>query len=210
MLEDRITQKLSAEVSDADLRAYFETHRDQFDQPASVRGQVLYLIPRSDSRGAQFVEKLEAAKAGIQSGQDFSELVKTLSDNPADRKRLGDTNWISERKGSRRLPEAVVEKLFTMQVGEITPEPIETEQGLYFIKLQKRNERRPAEFEKLKDAIKQELIEARHNESYRAYVDGLRDKHGVKIFKQRLEQELVARAQAINERTGPPMGPVGK
>ena len=124
----------AVEVSDEEVREYFEAQRDALqERPATVafRQVVLTVVP-SDSAVATAMELAEALRERAAAGEDFGELAREHSQDPGSAQAGGDLGWF--RRGN--FAEEFEEAAFALPEGE-TSEVVETIFGYHVIKVEK-------------------------------------------------------------------------
>ena len=124
----------AVEVSDEEVREYFEAQRDALqERPATVafRQVVLTVVP-SDSAVATALELAEALRERAAAGEDFGELAREHSQDPGSAQAGGDLGWF--RRGN--FAEEFEEAAFALPEGE-TSEVVETIFGYHVIKVEK-------------------------------------------------------------------------
>lgn len=124
----------AVEVSDEEVREYFEAQRDALqERPATVafRQVVLTVVP-SDSAVATALELAEALRERAAAGEDFGELAREHSQDPGSAQAGGDLGWF--RRGN--FAEEFEEAAFALPEGE-TSDVVETIFGYHVIKVEK-------------------------------------------------------------------------
>jgi len=82
------------------------------------------------------------------------------------------------------LPLVLEKAVFSMKVGDYTKEPIKTDIGYYFVKLEKKLPNREIVFDsKIKDYINNRLLQFNREKVYVHYVSTLRTRANIKINK---------------------------
>jgi parvulin-like peptidyl-prolyl isomerase len=79
-----------AEVSEAEARRYFETHRDEFERPERVRLRDITLESKENAEAIYQALRLR-------NGTNFADLARHFSVNPATRQHGGDMGVVSVR-----------------------------------------------------------------------------------------------------------------
>lgn len=85
----------SANVTDREIRAFFEQRAEGRQRPGSITFDRVMLAPRPDSARADSAYRVaEEAIQEIRSGEDFSVAAHRYSDDPGSREQGGDLGWI--------------------------------------------------------------------------------------------------------------------
>lgn len=172
------------DITDAEVKAYFDGHLDEFNKPAEVRTSLI-LVP--DDARAKLV-LADARLKGIENA-GFRELVTQHSIDQETKERGGDLRFFDEK--SRELPAEIVAASFKLQtIGDISG-PIKTKNGVAILKL---TGRRPALLRSVDDVrqqIRSKLFRERRAKLMDDYEKSLRKKAEVKVFTDRLSQVKV-------------------
>ena len=132
-----------ANISDADLRKFYDENKDKFNTSEQVRAS--HILVKSEAEARDIL-------AQIKKGGNFEELAKKYSIDSA-KSRGGDLGWFG--KGSM-IPD--FEKVvFGMKVGDIS-EIVKTQYGYHIIKLTGKRPAGMRSFDEAKELIKQKLL----------------------------------------------------
>jgi len=148
------------EVSEADIRQYYEAHGEDFASPRMVQVRA---IQTSNFRDAEVVLDLVRANP-----QDFDELARDYSIHPS-RSRGGEMEPFARDTYAKPFEDVA----FDLAIGEISP-VIATEQGYFILeKLGEIPEQRPPLAE-VRSQIEDLLRAQKEEEALRNFVGGLR------------------------------------
>lgn len=165
-------------ISPSEIQAYYNAHKQDFDQPEQVRLSEI-LIPTANPDDAAQVAaaktKADDAEAKLKGGTDFAELAKSDSSgmtatNGGD---LGDY-----RRG--QLAKVLEDQTFDLKPGQYT-EPIRTKQGYVILKV---TEHTPGGIAPLKDVepqIEDQIGMSKMNPALREYMTKLREDSYIEI-----------------------------
>lgn len=143
-------------ISDAEVKAYYETHADRFKQPelVSVRHILVSLKQDPKAEAGLTDEEAKAKIAKIQeelkAGAKFEDLAKTYSDDPGSKENGGlyadadPTAWVPEFGTAAK----------TQAIGEVGA-PVKTTFGYHLVKVEGRKPSRQVPFEEAKQAAEQ-------------------------------------------------------
>ncbi|MBC8412244.1 MAG: peptidylprolyl isomerase [Nitrospira sp.] len=113
----------------------------------------------------------------IKGGEDFAAIAYEFSDDPY-RVKGGDIGYIHR---GMFIPE--LEPLaFDMEIGEIMG-PLETEHGVYIIKVEDRKSGQQFSFDEVRDKINNELTEERKTIRLKEWLEALREKAGIEFLQ---------------------------
>ena len=121
-------------VSDAEVRAYYEDHPERFERPRTARFTVAYLpktVTPVDRQAA--LVRAQAIRQEIAGGADFAEVARRESKDPGSAQTGGDLGTF----GRGQMVGAFDSVAFALPVNEIS-QPVETQFGLHIIQVQER------------------------------------------------------------------------
>jgi parvulin-like peptidyl-prolyl isomerase len=143
--------------SDADIKKYYDDNRDFFDRVA-VRASHIVMrtsltAPEMEQRSTR--AKLEALRQDIVAGKiDFAEAAKKYSQDTT-APNGGDIGYFPRKLV---VDENYARTAYALKVGEISP-VVQTEFGMYLIKVTDRKPGQPSDFTQIKDAVKELCVE---------------------------------------------------
>jgi len=145
-----------AELTDAELRAYYEANLAAFTNPEQRRASHISKgVSRMASREG-LLDEFAQVREQLMDGADFAELARAHSDRGTD---LVDLGYF--RRGD--LPEEVELVAFTMRVGELSP-VFSSSVGLHIVKLTEIKPSAARPFEAARDEVKRMFMEQRKRE----------------------------------------------
>lgn len=119
-------------VSEADLKAYYEQHKSEYQDPEKVEAQ--HILLHIDDKDPQSEQKIKAQAISLiqklQGGADFAELAKKYSDDTTNNTQAGHL----PNFGKGEMVEPFEKAVWQLQPGQITAEPVRTEFGWHIIK----------------------------------------------------------------------------
>jgi peptidyl-prolyl cis-trans isomerase C len=163
----RLVDRLVADdphPTEAELRAYYERHIDNYKTPEEVRASHILKASRGEKRHESF-EELRGLRKRLQGGADFETLARAHSDKGDEHVDLG-----FFKRGE--LAEEFEIVAFSMDVGEISP-VFATPFGYHLIKLTERKPATPKPFEEVRDAVLEQMLVERKQEKTRRLVKEL-------------------------------------
>lgn len=120
-----------ATVDSAAVGAYYQAHQDEYFQKEMAELEyVMFTKQPSREDTAVVLNELTDLRRRVDEGEDFNELARSFSDEPAARQSGGDLNWFSRGRMVKPFEEAV----FAMDSGQVS-EPVMTRFGYHIIKL---------------------------------------------------------------------------
>lgn len=164
--------------SPAELRRYYDQHRDSFMRPERVK--VRHIAVGSRSLHRKVMNLLER-------NTPIEELVRTYSITP-DREQGGVIGYVE--RGI--LPKEFDEAIFALeQVGQVTSarEPVTTQMGFHIFRLEGREEEGLLSFRKALPEVRLRIAQERETQAYDNWLAGLRAKATIHIDRQLLEAD---------------------
>ena len=157
--------KLAADITDADIQAYFDNNKQLYQRPAQVRVSVV--VTPTEKEAAQVLAEARKAKA---STQLFAELVKLHSIDAASRSWGGDLDFFS--KNNKELPAPLVKAAFDIQGMWKLAGPVKTDKG--WVVMMKTGEREAVSrsLDAERAEIRNRLFNERRRAALEAYVTG--------------------------------------
>lgn len=131
--KEKVTRR-APPVTEAELRSYLAANRARLgQQPATVTfEQIAVPVTPTDSALARARALADSVYALAVAGEDFSELARRFTQDPATREQGGDLGYFRENTMVSEFARAA----FAMRPGMISP-PVRTTYGLHVIKLER-------------------------------------------------------------------------
>ncbi len=140
------------QVSDADIQAYYNQHKDQYEVKDQVKVRhILIAVPTgSDSKkDAESKAKADDLLKQIKGGANFADLAKKNSDDPGSKDSGGELGWLDR---GRTVPE-FDKTAFSLPVGQ-TSDVIKTQFGYHILQVE---DKKTAHMRPL-DEVKGEIV----------------------------------------------------
>ena len=122
------------QVSDDDVRAYYQSHLDDYNQGA--RAQLTYVvIPKTPSKAdsARVMEEMASIHDRIRAGEDFAELARQFSEDQVSAREGGSVGTFGRGTMVSEFDSAA----FSMREGQVS-RPVHTQFGWHIIKVERR------------------------------------------------------------------------
>jgi peptidyl-prolyl cis-trans isomerase C len=168
------------EVTDSEVRAYYDDNTARFQQPDRVQAShILIKVEADDSEATKALARKEAEEvlAQLHQGADFAEMAREHSACPSSQNG-GDLGFFQRGQMVKPFEDAA----FAMDVGEISG-IVETQFGYHIIKVTGREDGRTIPFDEAKDNIRAMLDGQRKQAAMKTYTDQLRAEADIQ-FKQ--------------------------
>jgi parvulin-like peptidyl-prolyl isomerase len=164
MLSEKIFEKVTSEVkvTDADIQAYYEQNKAQFEQPASR--EVRHILVKSKA-------KADDIHAQLENGGNFAKLAKQFSTDPASKNEGGK---FTAQKGATVAPFDKV--AFELETGELS-EPVKTQFGWHIIEaVGDVQEASTQPLSEVEESISTTLLEEKKNARINEWIKELQDR----------------------------------
>ncbi len=154
------------EPTEEEIRAYYEEHLDDFMTDEEVRASHIFKsLRKSEARDELYAELREVRRRALD-GEDFDELAKSHSDKPEEEIDLG----FFKRGDHMDEFETIA---FSMEVGEVSP-IFSTHWGFHLAKVTERKPPVPRDFQEIREALSQIMVQEQRQERVQALADELK------------------------------------
>ena len=165
-LQTKLTQDVTEDakkVSDADVEAYYEKNQKRFAQPE--RRDLLIVLTKTEA-------KADAAKAALDSGQPWKQVVKQYSIDETTKAQGGKLAAVAKGQQDKALEDAV----FAASKGEVQG-PVKTQFGWYVFEVEKITPASQQSLEQSRDTIKNLLRSQRQQKALDAFIKDFREEY---------------------------------
>jgi parvulin-like peptidyl-prolyl isomerase len=159
-LRTEVTKK-AGEVSDDDIKDYYDQNQAQFSQPE--RRDLQVVVTKNEQKAQEALKRL-------QSGESFKKVVNALSTDPATKQQDGKLLGVAKGQQEKTLDEAV----FSAQKDKLVG-PVKTQQGLYVFKVTKITPPSKQALAQSKEGIRQLLLSQKQQQSLDEFTQGFRE-----------------------------------
>lgn len=170
LLANAIYKKVtaSAKVTDAEIRAYYDSHRQVYTTPQTRA--VRHILVKDKALADRLYAQLKA-------GADFAALAKKYSIDPGSKSTGG--KYTVTRNGSFVKP--FEDTTFALKTGEIS-KPVHSKFGWHIIQaLKPATPHRSTPFAQVKESIKQQLLQQRQSTAVQKWLGDLTKEYASKI-----------------------------
>ncbi len=174
-------------VTEEELRAYFEEHRAQFDEPEQVRAAQIVVRTLDEARRLQTL---------LRQGRKFPDLARRYSLSP-DAKVGGDLGFFP--RGT--MPPAFEEVAFKLAVNQVS-DVVTTEYGFHLFKVLERKAAKKRELVEVRAQVESRLVERKRAEAQRAFVEKLRADAAI-VINEPVLQQVTGRKERGAQATAP-------
>ena len=160
-------------ASDEDVEEFYKKNLNHFKTLEQIHASHILIRDKSDIGR----EKLGAVIEALDSGRDFEELAREFSEDTSS-EQGGDLGWLP-----RGQTVAQFEKVaFSLELDQIS-DPFETQFGWHIVRLHERQDARTQSLEEVNEQIAMMLLRERRNESYRLFLQDLKEKATIEEVK---------------------------
>jgi len=157
----------SIKVSDKEIKAYYDSHGDEFEQKEKVHAR--HILVKTEDEAKQIIAEMKGL-TGDKLKEKFIEEAKTKSTGPSGPKG-GDLGMFQQGQMVPEFNDAV----FSMKVGTITPTPVKTQFGYHIIYLEEKQAGKKATLAEAKPYIEQRLKQEQFQKEMEAKTKALKD-----------------------------------
>ena len=170
MLVAKVTEG-APDPTEEEIRAHYDEHAAEYRLPDRAAAQHILVKPAYDTEAdrATARAKITEIRARIVDGADFADEAAAHSECPSGTQTGGSLGWFSR---GMMVPE-FDDVVFAMAVGELS-EVVQTPLGLHLVCKTGEEEGGQAEFEDVREKIRDFLRHVRRGEMIAAYVDELK------------------------------------
>jgi hypothetical protein len=188
-----IKQRYGINITEADARKYYGSHKADFEEEAQVEAShiLVNVAQNADSKTLEEGRKkaAELAAEAKKPGVDFSELAKKSSSGPS----AGRGGYLGFFPASRMV-KPFADAAFAMKKGEVS-DPVRTQFGFHVIKVTDLRAARTIPFEEVKDKIIEQLEGQRMRDGMLKFVEEGRKEAKVELLEDNIKVNPAA-AQA--------------
>jgi parvulin-like peptidyl-prolyl isomerase len=192
-----------ADIPEADVRAYFDSHHDEFKEPE--RRRVAHLLLANEAQAKAALQKALGASAA-----DWGKLVAQVSldkpqpsSGPTPTELAGDLGIVGPpghpRGANPRVPEALREAVFAIdKVGDVLDHVVAESGHFHVVRLTGRTEARDRSYQDAERTIRVALVQERIRAREAELEQELTKRYPVSVDDQALKQVKVPEADATS------------
>ncbi len=181
LLGNKVRSKIK--VTDEDVKAEYARRARLEGEDLELRARhIVIQVPEGGGAEGEESARIKAAElaARARAGEDFAELARRYSDSPS-KAEGGDVGFF--RRGDMVAP--FERAVFAMKPGEVS-EPVRTPFGWHVILLVEQRAVMPADFEKVREELRDRLIREQMKQLTEQYLDELRRQATIEIKAREL------------------------
>ena len=160
-------------ASDEDVEEFYNKNLNHFKTLEQIHASHILIRDKSDIGR----EKLDLVIEALDSGRDFEELAREFSEDTSS-EQGGDLGWLPRGQTVAKFEKVA----FSLELDEIS-DPFETQFGWHIVRLHERQDARTQSLEEVNEQIAMMLLRERRNESYRLFLQDLKEKATIEEVK---------------------------
>jgi EpsD family peptidyl-prolyl cis-trans isomerase len=170
LLENEV-QKKSPQITEKEIRDFYDSHKEDFIVPTSVR--ISRIVVKNEEDAKKVYERL-------QKGEDFKKVAAEMSIDTKSAKSGGDIGYLKKGEINADLEKIV----FRLKKNQISM-PIPLKDGIHFL-LATDIKGSQLPFDKISSAIGQQLSMKKQQDALEQYIEGLKKDHKVEVIKENI------------------------
>ncbi len=173
-LEHEYEERIQPEdITDDEVRAYYEAHPTEFHQPEQVR--ISHILFAREADAQRVLRQLQASPSDVRL---FRQLAEQFDTDESTRDRFGDVGFFSRpaerREGEPTVPEEVATAAFSLEtIGAVYGEVVHSARGYEIVKLTGRRGALDRSLEESSRPIRSRLVRERREHEIEALVERL-------------------------------------
>jgi peptidyl-prolyl cis-trans isomerase C len=177
------------DVTDAEMLAYFDAHKADYQKPEMVRASFIALTQQNRDEAKKLATEAQKAAADPKAKDDraaWKGLVEKYSTDAESKPAAGDLRYLSREDAVARFGEEAAKWLFgSDEQNEVSP-VIATSTGFAVFKRTGKRKAIERTFEQVKNQIKNVVYREKRTAAFNTFVESLEKKHGAKSFPDAL------------------------
>jgi peptidyl-prolyl cis-trans isomerase C len=183
-----LAQKANLDLGDEALEKYYEEHKEDYKQEASIKARhILIKVPEGadEAKIAEAKKKAEElAEKAREKNTDFAELARKNSQGPS-----ATNGGLLDYFTPDRMVKPFSEAAFSLEPGKIS-DPVRTKFGFHVIKVIDKKDAETKSFEEVKDSIKKRLENEGLRNAMKSTIEKLRAEADIKKMPENIKTNL--------------------
>jgi peptidyl-prolyl cis-trans isomerase C len=200
------------DISDDELKVYFEGHKADYQKPEMARASVVTIAYgdgkplNKDQARAAAADVAKQASAKAEDRALFKSLVEKYSTDEAIKAAGGDIRYLDQQEVEGRFGKDAAAWLFSSEdTNAVSPVfEVKTQAGEAFAVMKRTGRRKAIErdFETVKNQIKNVVYREKRTAAFNAFVESLKQKHKVVVYEDKIERLKIDAAAAAAAAAG--------
>lgn len=194
------------DITEDELKAYFEAHKADYQKPEMARASVVTIAYgdgkplNKDQARAAAADVAKQASAKAEDRALFKSLVEKYSTDEATKAAGGDIRYLDQQEVEGRFGKDAAAWLFSAEdTNAVSPVfEVKTQAGEAFAVMKRTGRRKAIErdFETVKNQIKNVVYREKRTSAFNAFVETLKQRHKVVVYDEKIERLKVDVAAA--------------
>jgi peptidyl-prolyl cis-trans isomerase C len=209
LIRHQLDSKLSgADISDEDLKKFYDAHIDEFVKPERARVLHIFLPAKDAKERAEARKHAQALLKDIDAREKkgevnaFQTVAIKESKDPLSAPMGGDLRFLSKDELAKAYNSELANAAFDLKNPGDKTGPVDTQTGVELVKLQVKTVAMNRSFDESKEPIRQRMARERRSRDYDEWVKKLRENTKVTVYDQELDKVQVEAAAAPQAPTG--------
>ena len=208
MMKDRFEDQIQlSDITDEEIRRYYEEHADEFNKPEQVRAS--HILVKNRAAAQRLLTQIKQQEADV---NYFRRMAEEHNEDAVTRDRFGDLRFFSrpgEGEDGETVPDAVAEAAFSIeQIGKVHPRLVQTDAGYHIVKLTGRRAALHRSLEEARRPIQNRLWRERREQRISEFLERLRREANVEENYELLDLVRIDVPEgAVPEAPEPPVVP---
>ncbi len=183
LIAKEVDEKLSlSDVSQDEMKAYYDAHKDEFDRPAQMRASHILL---TDKKAAEQMLKRALDKKDLKT---FRAMAKQHSKDEGTATSGGDLQFFAKDAGEGP-PAAIRKATFSLKkTGDVYDKLVQTDDGYHLVMLTGKRPALTRTLEQAKRSIRHKILREKKDAAMAALLEKLRAEIKVEIDEEALKQ----------------------
>ncbi|MBI4603318.1 MAG: peptidyl-prolyl cis-trans isomerase [Planctomycetes bacterium] len=166
-------------VSPRELKAYYQSHREEFSTPVAVSFRMIKIPPTRDNTMDVLLGLVEK---GLKDGEDFVELSRKVLDALGGDLEMAGHVFVKSFEDLETWPAPTSEILRGLKKGQVSERVVTVRGDVCFFKVEDLKEGEPRPFAEVQEEITKRIRAAENQASYEAFVERQKRKTRVDVF----------------------------
>lgn len=181
-LYEEVTKDIT--TTDVDTQKYYDEHQEEFFQEEQVRARHILVKTKEEAQ--------EIIRLITEEDQDMADLAMLKSTEEAAKTTKGDLGYF----GRGNMIKSFEDAAFSLGIGEITKEPVETIHGWHVIRVEDKLAAQQQTFEEVKADLEERFVFEEKSEAFAKYMEDLKAKAEIENkLQEKIEAEQEKAAQ---------------
>ena len=165
-----LEKKLNIVITDEEAKKFFDENKADLEEKEQIKAS--HILVKTEEEATDIEKQLKE-------GKQFTELANQYSIDPGSNKTGGELGFFPKGVMVKEFEDAA----FKLNINEVS-NPVQTQFGYHIIKVTDKKPAKEANYDELKDKIKDYLKQQRLTEESKTYVEDLynKNKDNIKIF----------------------------